>query len=470
MDAHWEFRRRGERRLAAEKNRTFAPSQNAAVLVVPSPYPLAMASLGVLWAYERINAIPNWSCERLFAPDEFQEKPWRTWPHAALCTLETRTPLSEFSLVALSLCAEAEIPRLIRMLLASGITPLRRQRNRNPFVIAGGPLGLVAPYAIGAIADIVFLGDTESTLPVFLERLAAGETVPQNLCADLPGVWAPETSPPVAECVLETKNFGPAVSNLVTPEAEFGEKRLVEVSRGCSRSCAFCMMSRHARPCGMRVFSADAIRTALGETPGSSVGFVGAAVSDHPQLISLVEELVQNNVSVSLSSVRADRASLPLLTALAHGKMRTLTLGLDGASERIRNTINKQCSNDDFLTACENAVTAGLLAVKIYCILGYPDETDTDIEELATLITRIPRQLSIKLSLSALVPKSKTPLANAPFPNARVFSHRIYTLKRLLPFVKIHVPSWKDAKFEYEVDHFQESDMEKMIQHIFHEQ
>ncbi len=466
MDTHWEFRRRGEKRLESESGRTFSPSGHSLALVVPSPYPLAMASLGVLWAYERINAAPGWSCERLFAPE--MQIPWRAWPHAALCTLETRTPLSEFSLIALSLCAEAEISTLLRMLLAAGIEPLRARRSRRPLIVAGGPLALVAPQAVGAIADVVFLGDTETTLPVFLERLAAGETDPETLCFGLCGLWVPDAGPPVPECVLPAGAFEPAVSHIVTAEAEFGARRLVEVARGCSRACAFCMMSRHARPCGMRPFSLDAIRAALG-VPGPAVGLVGAAVSDHPHLTELVEELVDAGTNVSLSSVRADRASRPLLEALARGGLKTLTLGLDGASERLRTAIDKQCSEATFLAACENAAAAGIGSVKVYCILGYPDETDDDVAELANLLAQVSRQLSLKVSLSALVPKPGTPLENAPLPAPRDITRRERLLRRALRGVKIQGASWKEAQIEYEVDHFQESDIERLREEIARE-
>jgi radical SAM superfamily enzyme YgiQ (UPF0313 family) len=256
--------------------------------------------------------------------------------------------------------------------------------------------------------------------------------------------------------VLPAGSFPPAVSWLTTPAGEFGEKILVEVGRGCSRACAFCMMSRRSRPCGMRSFSKDAILAALrgGESDfPASVGLVGAAVSDHPHLVEIVETLAAAGTKVSLSSVRTDRASRELLTALAAGGLRTLTLGLDGASERLRSAIEKQCTEADFLAACEHAAAAGLNAVKVYCILGYPDETDEDVAELADLLLRVPRALQVRLSLSALTPKPGTPLADAPLPHEKTLLSRVRLLKKRLGHVKIQAPSVKDAAFEHAVDH-----------------
>jgi len=460
MDAHWEFRRRAEARLDAERGRGFNPGGHRFALVVPSTYPQGMSGLGALWVYDRVNALPGWGCERLFAPDPpWLDRPWRSWPHAATVTLETRTPLAEFALLGVSLSAEVEVVALLKLLRAAGIEPLREGRGAGigagPVILAGGPLALVAHGLVGAIADLVFLGDADESLPAYLGRVGEGAGF-FEAAAGLDGVWDParvELPPP--ERVLLAGSFAPAVSRLTTPEGEFGEKILVEVGRGCSRACAFCMMSRRARPCGMRLFSKDAILNALrsGEHFPASVGLVGAAVSDHPHLVELVETLAAAGTKVSLSSVRADRASPELLTALVAGGLRTLTLGLDGASERLRAAIEKQCTVEDFLTACEHAAAAGLNAVKVYCILGYPDETDDDITELADLLLRVPRSLQVRLSLSALTPKPGTPLAQAPLPHEKTLLSRVRLLKKRLGHVKIQAPSVKDAAFEHAVDH-----------------
>ncbi len=460
MDAHWEFRRRAEARLEAERGRGFFPGGHRFALVVPSPYPQGMSGLGALWVYDRVNAVPGWGCERLFAPDTpWLDRPWRAWPHAATVTLETRTPLSEFALIGVSLSAEVEVIALLKLLRAAGVEPLRARRaagqGAGPVIVAGGPLALVATGPVGAIADLVFLGDADESLPAYLERVGAGAGF-LEAAAGLDGVWDPALlALPPPERVLPAGTFLPAVSRLTTPEGEFGEKILVEVGRGCSRACAFCMMSRRARPCGMRLFSRDAILAALGEGAGfpASVGLVGAAVSDHPHLVEIVDTLAAAGTRVSLSSVRADRASPELLTALAAGGLRTLTLGLDGASERLRAELGKQCTEDDFLAACGHAAAAGLNAVKVYCILGYPDETDDDVAELADLLSRVPRSLQVRLSLSALTPKPGTPLHAAPLPHEKTLVSRVRLLKKRLGHVKIQAPSVKDAAFEHAVDH-----------------
>jgi radical SAM superfamily enzyme YgiQ (UPF0313 family) len=196
------------------------------------------------------------------------------------------------------------------------------------------------------------------------------------------------------------------------------------------------------------------------------VGLVGAAVSDHPALVEIVETLVAAGTKVSLSSVRADRASPELLTALVAGGLRTLTLGLDGASERLRTSIDKQCSAEVFLTACENAAACGLNAVKVYCILGYPDETDEDVAELADLLLRIPRGLQVRLSLSALTPKPGTPLADAPLPHEKTLLARVRLLKKRLGHVKIQAPSVKEAAFEHAVDHADEVWVAKLLEKL----
>lgn len=476
MDAHWEFRRRAEARLEAERGRGFNPGGHRFALVVPSPYPQGMSGLGALWVYDRVNELPGWGCERLFAPDPpWLDRPWRAWPHAAAVTLETRTPLSEFALVGVSLSAEVEVTALLKLLRASGVEPLRERRGAGtgagPVIVVGGPLALVAPGVVGAIADLVFLGDADESLPAYLERVAEGAGF-LEAAAGLEGVWDPALlALPPPERVLPAGTFSPAVSRLTTPEGEFGEKVLVEVGRGCSRACAFCMMSRRARPCGMRLFPKGAILAALrrGESDAelpASAGLVGAAVSDHPHLVELVETLAAAGTKVSLSSVRADRASRALLTALAAGGLRTLTLGLDGASERLRAAIEKQCTEADFLTACDHAAAAGLNAVKVYCILGYPDELDEDVAELADLLLRVPRSLQVRLSLSALTPKPGTPLQDAPVPHEKTLLARVRRLKKRLGHVKIQAPSVKDAAFEHAVDHGDEGWVSELLKRI----
>ncbi|PKN26242.1 MAG: hypothetical protein CVU65_06315, partial [Deltaproteobacteria bacterium HGW-Deltaproteobacteria-22] len=193
MDAYWEFRSRNEKRLQNERNRRFAPAQHGLALVVPSPYPQGISGLGALWVYERINATPGWSCERLFAPDPpWLDRPWRAWPHPAICTIETRTPLSEFSLIGVSLSAEVEVISLLKLLRAAGIEPLRSARVEGPLILVGGPLALVAPGVVGAIADLVFLGDSEESLPRFLALAGDGRGDPASVAAaGIDGVWVP---------------------------------------------------------------------------------------------------------------------------------------------------------------------------------------------------------------------------------------------------------------------------------------
>ncbi|MBU1070486.1 hypothetical protein KJ975_13040, partial [Myxococcota bacterium] len=112
------------------------------------------------------------------------------------------------------------------------------------------------------------------------------------------------------------------------------------------------------------------------------------------------------------------------------------------------------------------AAACGLNAVKVYCILGYPDETDADVGELADLLLRIPRSLQVRLSLSALVPKPGTPLAEAPLPHEKTLLARVRLLKKRLGHLKIQAPSVKEAAFEHAVDHADATWVEKLLEKL----
>jgi len=160
------------------------------------------------------------------------------------------------------------------------------------------------------------------------------------------------------------------------------------------------------------------------------VGLVGAAVSDHPRLPEVIEAFVSRNSSVTLSSIRADRASLELLDLLSRGGLRTLTVAADGASDGLRTQIRKGITTEDLETCAETARQVGIRKIRLYVMVGLPGETDGDLDELASLVRRMAKRTSLTISISPFVPKRFTPLADAAFAGVAELKRRVSLLKR----------------------------------------
>jgi radical SAM superfamily enzyme YgiQ (UPF0313 family) len=191
---------------------------------------------------------------------------------------------------------------------------------------------------------------------------------------------------------------------------------LVEVARSCRRACAFCASSRLVMgPC--RTVAAEDILAAVPDA-APRVGLVGTAVSDHPELPRLLETLVGQGHGqgrgVGVSSIRVDRLDAALLGLLVRGGLRTLTVGVDGASERLRRAVRKGVTEEHLARAAELAAAAGLRRMKLYQLVGLPQETDTDLDEFVDLATRLSRTVPVTVTLTPFVPKPGTPLQDAP--------------------------------------------------------
>jgi radical SAM superfamily enzyme YgiQ (UPF0313 family) len=252
--------------------------------------------------------------------------------------------------------------------------------------------------------------------------------------AEVPGVFVPGRSagiPPLQRADLASL---PACAAIWTPEASLADMFLVEAERGCARGCTFCVM-RRAVDCGMRLVSRERV---LAQVPAAAprVGLVGAAISDHPDIVGIVGALVEAKKEVSLSSLRADRLSSELVELLVRGGNRTLTVAADGASERLRMSLDKKIRAEHLYRAAELAAQHAVPQLKLYVMVGVPDETDEDLEELAALTVELRRRVGPRVKLlvgvSVFVPKPGTPLAQAPFVGAGEAERRMTRLRRLV--------------------------------------
>jgi radical SAM superfamily enzyme YgiQ (UPF0313 family) len=445
-----------EAHLSRERGLSVVGRDASVCLTYPSPYSVGMSSLGFQTLFRQLNE-DGPGAHRAFLPDAWAPAalPWPA-PVEPVLAYESMRPLSDYRVIALSVAYELEVAGVIRLLEGTGIPVLAADRGpKDPIVIAGGPLTTSNPSVLLPFVDLLIAGDGEVELPLALERIAAAATreaaiaaaasSPHAAVGELEPGMASEL-PPSARAPLELL---PARSAITTPDTELADMFLVEPERGCSRRCTFCVM-RGATTGGMRLLD---IETPLSLVPEHArrVGLVGAAVTDHPQLETLVGRIVASGRGVGVSSLRADRLTPGLLRNLATGGYRQITVASDGISERMRKLLHRKITADDLRRAARLVADDGAFTgLKLYQMIGAPTETDDDVEELVEFCDELRRITRLTLTISTFVAKRNTPLDGQPFLGVKPAEARLRRIRQALGGrVEIRPQSPRWAHVEY---------------------
>lgn len=449
-------------RLSKEQGTLLGQGRRAIALVYPSPYGVGMSSLGYQAVYGQLNRMHDTVAERAFLPDT---DPKTNAPAAGpLLTYESQRPAGDFPVIAFSVAYELEITGVFTCLTRMGIPLLRSERAAGqhtgskayPWVVMGGPLTFSNPAPLAPFADVIVMGEAEDLLQPLCDALFSSgmsrDDVLRSL-ADLPGFYVPELHGEVMPKVAACDNAQlPACSSIITPDMALSNMFLIETERGCSRGCTFCVMRRSTNG-GMRVVPVERILSAIPDH-ATRVGLVGAAVSDHPRIVQIVRGIAERGMEVGLSSLRADRLTPEFVEALVLGGYRTLTVASDGASERLRDSIEKRTREKHLLRVAELARAAEMPQLKIYMMLGVPGETDADIDELIAFTLQqaeiAGHKTKVSLGVATFVAKRNTPLDGAPFVGIKEADRRIDRLRRgLAPRVEVRPISSRWAWVEY---------------------
>jgi radical SAM superfamily enzyme YgiQ (UPF0313 family) len=423
VPSSWEHKERARARLLAEQGTLRKQAPLGVALVYPSPYSVAMSSLGYQTIYREICAHDGAAAERAFLPDDPSDEP--------LLTYEGERPVGGFPIVAFSLAYELELTGVFECLRLAGLAPLARDRRpSDPLVVIGGPLTFSNPLPAAPFADVIILGEAEETIHQLLDAFGPDRERLLGHLATLPGFYVPAAGGALPGIVSAPDDRLPACSQIVTPHTELASMFLVEDARGCSRGCTYCVMGRWSG--GMRVVPPQEV---LGRIPEHArrVGLVGAAVSDHPKLCDIVRALVDSGREVSLSSLRADRLTEELAFLLRRGGARTLTTASDGASERMRSFIDRKTKEKHLLRAAELTARAGFERMKLYQMVGLPGETDADIDEMARFGVELAKIASrVAFGIAPFVAKRRTPLDQAPFEPIASIERKLSRLRAAL--------------------------------------
>ncbi len=439
-DRYKQFKQYAADLLAAEhRRRTFSTTgPTPLALVYPNEYAVGMASLGFQTVYRLFNETPTFSCERVFMyQGPFARSSW---------SLESQRPLSGFPLIAFSLAYELDDLNVVRILRQAGVPLLARERSElDPLILIGGVTMFYNPTVMSPIADIIFLGEAERLIPRFSECFDACGSRREllQMLAGEPGFYIPGfTEGTVQVQHASVREVLPATSYCV-PRQSHLDMFMVEVGRGCGRGCRFCSAGHVYHP--FRLWPMETILATIERfaAPGDRIGLVGAALSDYPSLDVLCEQILQRGFSLSMSSLRLDRITDSLLASLRRSDIDTITLAPEAGSERLRNVIHKNLSDDRIVEAVERVAASSVKTVKLYYMIGLPSETEQDIDDLCALTTslvRILKKKTVRVGISTFIPKPCTPFQWAALAREREVKlkwKKISSVLRRLPGVTV---------------------------------
>ena len=443
----WQTAKEIRNRLAAEQGTIVKDwgGKLPVALIYPNSYHIGMSNLGIQAIYRFINDRTDAVCERVF---------WEPKDSTDVLPLamESQRPLTDFAVVAFSLSYELDYFNVVPILKASGIPVYARDRDEtHPLIIAGGPCITTNPLPLSPFFDCLCIGEAEAILPemlpVLIDGVSENRAELKKKLSSLPGVFVPGYSnhPVVRQWVKNLDDF-PVHSTVLTRDTELGNMYLIEVERGCNWGCRFCLVSNCYKPMRFRAVDSLLNQAEVGLRYRKRLGLMGPAVTDHTQIEELVGKLHDMGAELSVSSLRIKPLSPVVLGEVIEGGTNTVALAPEAGSQRLRDIIGKRIDEDDILKAVEKVAAQGIKQLKLYFMIGLPEETDADIEAIAVLVTKgkdiFDRHQSwsrITLTIAPFVPKAGTPFQREGMASLDTLKHRLSLLKSKLPSKGISV-------------------------------
>ncbi|MBQ6342893.1 MAG: TIGR03960 family B12-binding radical SAM protein [Anaerolineaceae bacterium] len=451
-------------------------------LAFPDIYDLGVPNLGLSIFYDQLNKMTDVWAERTYLPWEDMEAEMRS-REIPLYTLESKTPISDMDILGITIPYESLYTNVLTMLDLSGMSVFSSERDEKcPLVIAGGH-STFNPEPMAPFIDAFVIGEGEEVFPEIIacyqkwKRNKANKLQLLENLSQIEGVYIPSfyeptynddgtvaAITPIHEGVKARikKRILPVLpeppEKFIVPSIDVVQNRVaIEIMRGCSRGCRFCQAGFITRPVRERPVDmvVRSLSAALEDTGYEEAALLSLSSSDYRPIRELVTELhglyQQRKLNIALPSLRIDTVSVDILEQLRGSRAGGFTLAPEAASEKIKKTINKYITEEQLLNTAEVIYGRGWSTIKLYFMIGLPNETMEDVQAIADLaikVIKIGRRLvgkrsQLNLGVATFVPKPHTPFQWAQLDDPEVVAEKQTLLMKALktPGIKI---SWSE--------------------------
>ena len=418
----------------------------------PDTYEIGMSNVGMRILYGVMNQMDSVWCERVFTPWADMEEAMRK--HGLpLWALESQDPVKDFDMVAFTIGYEMSYSNIVNMLHLAGIPLHAKDRQGLHNMVFAGGVCTFNPEPLADFIDFFSLGEGEEITPEIIilydkaKREGWSKEKFLRQVAKIPGIYVPsfyrheynedgiltaviaEDGAPatITKRIVEDLDNAYFPTKMIVPSTEIVHDRAnLEVFRGCIRGCRFCQAGFSCRPVRKKspeVLYRQAVET-LEDSGHNEITLSSLSTSDYRGLKELTDQMIpycaDHKVSLSVPSLRADNFSRELMEKLQTVRKSGLTFAPEAGTQRLRDVINKNLTEEEILTTCTNAFAGGWNNVKLYFMLGLPTETDEDVLGIAELVYKIiqawkanavnkKRGLRVHVATAFFVPKPHTP-------------------------------------------------------------